>query len=198
MASDPDLMKRINPDTVDALQLLALGKSRIDSKIARGLVLGGQAFAEFTNFDGLVLSLYKFFEDFKYLKSCAHCVNSIFVLYLGSEVEERLIQTSESTFQREAATDAECLDMGDNKLLVKSSHAIADKRLRFQSPEIKVIIEGSPDHKIARAALLQARKPNHFYQIVDYFAAAVPNQPEIIHELLVDSTVKPQAHCGLP
>ncbi|GFF82388.1 conserved hypothetical protein [Aspergillus lentulus] len=41
MASDPDLMKRINLDTVDALQLLALGKSRINIKMACGLVLGG-------------------------------------------------------------------------------------------------------------------------------------------------------------
>lgn len=61
----------------------------------------------------------------------------------------------------------------NDKLLVKLSHAIADKRviykmakltrwLGFQSPEIKVIINGSSDYKIARAALLQARKPNHF------------------------------------
>lgn len=49
MASDPDLIKRIDPDTVDALQLLVLGKSRIDTKIACGLVLGGQAFAEFSD-----------------------------------------------------------------------------------------------------------------------------------------------------
>ncbi|KAG2016787.1 hypothetical protein GB937_005988 [Aspergillus fischeri] len=268
LCRDPDLMKRIDPDTVDALQLLAPGKSRINTTMARGLVLGGQAFAEFTdeerrviwnrlaNFDGLVLSLYKFFEDFKYLESCAHCVkrlfgsstesvwktmSSIFVPYSGSEVEERLIQTSESTFRREAATDAECLDIGylqiwlyamrhyplmppdpksDDELLAKSSRAIADKRaiyemaelarrLGFQSPEIKAIIDGSPDCEIARAALLQARKPNYLWydedqfdalvsQIVDYFAAAVPDQPEIIHELLADSTVKPRARCGMP
>lgn len=49
MASDLDLIKRIDPDTVDALQLLALGKSRIDIKIACGLVLGGQAFTEFSD-----------------------------------------------------------------------------------------------------------------------------------------------------
>jgi hypothetical protein len=253
---------------VDALQLLAPGKSRIDSKIACGLVLGGQAFAEFSdeerrviwnrlaNFDGLVPSLYTFFEDFKYLESCAHCVkrlfgsstesvwktmSSIFVPYSGSEVEERLIQTSETAFRREAATDAERLDMGylqiwlyamrhyplmppdpksDDELLAKSSRAIADKRaiyemaelarrLGFQSPEIEAIIGGSPDRDIARAALLQARKPDRFRyderqfdtlvsQIVDCFAAAVPDQPEIVHELLADSTVKPRARCGMP
>lgn len=46
VASDPDSMKRIDPDTVDALQLLAPGKFRTDGKTACGLVLGGQAFAE--------------------------------------------------------------------------------------------------------------------------------------------------------
>ncbi|KAF7164507.1 hypothetical protein CNMCM6106_001025 [Aspergillus hiratsukae] len=268
VASDPDSMKRIDPDTVDALQLLAPGKSRIDTKMACGLVLGGQAFAEFSdeerrviwnrleNFDGLVPSLYTFFEDFKYLESCAHCVkrlfsslsesvwktmSSIFVPYSGSEVEERLIQISESTFRREPATDAERLDMGylqiwlyamrhyllmppdpksDDDLLAKSSRAKADKRaiyemaelarrLGFQSPEIEAIIDGSPDREIARAALLQARKPNRFQydkrqldtlisRIVDCFSAAVPDQPEIVHELLADSTVKPRARCGMP
>ncbi|RHZ60740.1 DUF3723 domain-containing protein [Aspergillus thermomutatus] len=268
VASDPDSMKKIDPDTVDALQLLAPGKSRIDTKMARGLVLGGQAFADFSdeerrviwkrlaNFDGLVPSLYTFFEDFKYLESCAHCVkrlfssssesvwktmSSIFVPYSGSEVEERLIQTSESTFRREPATDAERLDMGylqiwlyamrhyplmppdpksDDDLLAKSSRAKADKRaiyemaelarrLGFWSPEIEAIIDGSPDREIARAALLQARKPNRFRydkrqldtlisRIVDCFSAAVPDQPEIVHELLADSTVKPRARCGLP
>ncbi|KAH1396374.1 hypothetical protein KXW47_005422, partial [Aspergillus fumigatus] len=66
VASDANSMKRIDPDTVDALHLLAPGKSRIDTKMACWLVLGGQAFAEFSdeerrvirnrlaNFDGLV------------------------------------------------------------------------------------------------------------------------------------------------
>jgi hypothetical protein len=41
-------MKRINPDTIDALQLLALAKSRIDAQMACGLVLSGQVFAGFS------------------------------------------------------------------------------------------------------------------------------------------------------
>jgi hypothetical protein len=42
-------MKRIDPDTVDTLQLLAPGKSRINAQMARGRVLGGQAFADFSD-----------------------------------------------------------------------------------------------------------------------------------------------------
>lgn len=108
----------------------------------------------------------------------------------------------------------------DDDLFAKPSRAKADKRaiyemaelarqLVFQSPEIEAIIDGSPDHDIARAALLQARKPNCFpygkrqfdtliNQIIDCFSAAVPDQPENVHELLADSTVKPRARCGMP
>jgi hypothetical protein len=66
-------MKKIDQDTVEALQLLAPGKSRTDAKIACGLVLGGHAFGEFSDeerrgiwthmkyFDELVPSLHTFF-----------------------------------------------------------------------------------------------------------------------------------------
>ncbi|KAL2814182.1 hypothetical protein BJX63DRAFT_205873 [Aspergillus granulosus] len=49
VASDCGSMKKIDPDTVDTLQLLAPGKSRTDAKTARGRILGGQAFAEFSD-----------------------------------------------------------------------------------------------------------------------------------------------------
>ncbi|KAA8652086.1 DUF3723 domain-containing protein [Aspergillus tanneri] len=268
VASDYCAMKKIDSDTVNALQLMAPGKSRTDAKKAGGLILGGQAFAEFSEeerriiwnrmktFNGLVPSLYTFFEDFKYLESCAHCVkrlfgastesvwntmSSMFIPSLDSEAEEIVIQVSESTFRHERATDAERLDKGylqvwlyamrhyplmppapknDDDLLAKPARARADeraiyemaelaRRLGFDSPEIKTLIDGSPDHQIARAALLQARKPNCFQydaeqfdtlvsQIVDCFATAVPVQPEIVPDLLADSTVRPRARCGMP
>ncbi|KAL2812033.1 hypothetical protein BDW59DRAFT_155380 [Aspergillus cavernicola] len=266
VASEPGSMKKIDLDTVDALQLLAPGKSRNDAKTARGRILGGQAFAKFSdeerrtiwsrmeNFDGLVPSLYTFFEDFKYLESCAHCVRRLFgpstdsvwatmssMFIPSSEEEESVVQTSESAFRRERATATEGLDKGylqvwlyamrhyplmppdpkkDDNLLAKPARAKADERaiyemaeladrLGFKSPEIEAIIDSSPDHQIAREALLQARKPNRFRynaqqfdtlvsQIVDCFAAAVPDQPEVDHDLLADSTVKPRARCGIP
>ena len=72
----------MDSDTVEALQLLAPGKSRTNAKTACGPVLSGHAFAEFSDderqaicsrmkdVDGLIPSLYTFFEDFKYLESC--------------------------------------------------------------------------------------------------------------------------------
>lgn len=260
-------MKRVDQDTVDALQLLAPGKSRTDGKKACGLILSGQAFAGFSDeerriiwdrmkdFDGLVPSLYTFFEDFKYLENCAHCVKrlfgpltesvwetmkSIFIPSSDSEAES-IIQTSESTFRRQRATDLERLEMGylqlwlytmrhyplmppdlkkDDDLLAKPARAKADertiyemaelaRRLGFESPEIDALIGSSPDYQIARAALLQARKPSRFRyhsqqfdilvsRIVDCFAEAVPDQPDMVHDLLADSTMKPRARCGMP
>ena len=49
VASDPALMKKIDLDTVDTLQLLAPGKSHNNAKTACGLILSGQAFAEFSD-----------------------------------------------------------------------------------------------------------------------------------------------------
>lgn len=61
----------------------------------------------------------------------------------------------------------------DDDLLAKPARAKADARviyemaelahrLGFKSPEIDTLIDSSPDHQIARAALLQARKLNQF------------------------------------
>lgn len=61
----------------------------------------------------------------------------------------------------------------DDDLLAKPAHAKANerviyemgelaRRLGFRSPEIDALIDGSPGHQTARAALLQARKPNQF------------------------------------
>jgi hypothetical protein len=137
-------MKKIDQDTVHALQLLAPGKSHTDEKTACGLVLSGHVFTGFSadernaiwarmkDFDGLIPSLYTFFEDFKYLESCAHCLkrllgpsprslreamSSMFDPDSESEGDHRekgkcIIQTSESTFRRLRATEAECLEAG--------------------------------------------------------------------------------------
>ncbi|PYH82469.1 hypothetical protein BO82DRAFT_401460 [Aspergillus uvarum CBS 121591] len=108
----------------------------------------------------------------------------------------------------------------DDDLLDKPALARADKkaiykmaelahRLGFKSPEINAIIDSSPDYQLARAALLQARKPYKFRynpqqfnnlvkQIVDCFTIAESYQPEIITDLLADSTIKPRVRCGIP
>jgi hypothetical protein len=138
VGADTATMKKIDQDTVDNLQLLAPGKSRADKSIACGLVLSGRAFSDFSEaerrsiwsrlevFDGLVPSLYTFFEDFKYLENCAQCVKRLFGpvnesiwntmkhMFHGSpDIEEEcLIQTSECTVRHQRAGSAERLDLG--------------------------------------------------------------------------------------
>lgn len=237
------------------------------------MILSGQAFAEFSdeerriiwsrmqNFDGLIPSLYTFFEDFKYLDACAHCtkrlcgpidmstwrtMSSIFIPpseegAATSGAVDSLIQTSESTFRRQQLTDMERLETGylqiwlyamrhytlmppdpksDDELLAKSTHSKPDERaicemaelahqLGFQSTEIDALIKGSPDHQIARSALLQARKPNRYRydsqdfdllvnQIVSCFAKAVSDRPEQPQGLLADSAMKLRTRAGEP
>lgn len=110
--------------------------------MAYRMVLSGRAFAGFSDeerraiwsriqdFDSLIPSLYTFFEDFKYLEACAHCVKrlcgpidmsiwrTISSIFKTSEepvtsgVADSLIQTSESTFRRQPATEMERLETG--------------------------------------------------------------------------------------
>ncbi|KAJ5588730.1 hypothetical protein N7537_011408 [Penicillium hordei] len=273
VASDHASLKKIDQNTVNPLQLLAPGKSRTDGRTACGMILSGQAFAEFSdeerriiwsrmqNFDGLIPSLYTFFEDFKYLETCAHCVkrlcgpidmsiwrtmSSIFIPpseegTATSGAVDSLIQTSESTFRRQQATDMERLETGylqiwlyamrhytlmppdpksDDELLAKSTRSKPDERaiyemaelahqLGFQSTEIDALIKSSPDHQIARSALLQARKPHRYRydsqdfdllvnSIVSCFAKAVSDRPEQPQGLLADSAMKPKTRAGEP
>lgn len=273
VSSNGASMKKIDQDTVERLQLLAPGKCRSDAKTACGLVLSGQAFPEFSeeerriiwtrmqSFDGLIPSLYTFFEDFKYLESCAHCIKRLFSPssssvretmssmfipsleegLLGSAAAECIIHTSESTVRRQPATDMERLETAylqvwlytmrhyplmppnpkkDCELLAKAARAKPDERaiyemaelarqLGFRSKEIDAIINSSPDHQIARSALLQARKPSRYRyddqqfellvsQIVSCFAEAVPDQPHVSNDLLADSAMTLQVRSGTP
>ncbi|KAJ0418856.1 hypothetical protein BJY00DRAFT_324647 [Aspergillus carlsbadensis] len=258
VAPGPSALKKIDADTIDSLQLLAPGKCRTDAQKARGLVLGGEVFAGFDDerrrliwnrmqeFDGLIPSLYTFFEDFKYLESCSRCIKrligpstssvwgSMSYIFTPSEGDEGVIQTSESTVRMERASDAERLEKAylqvwlyamrhyplmppdpknDDDLLAKPARGKADdrviyemaelaRRLGFDSPEIRALTGGSPDHQIARAALLQARKPGRFQydpqqfdnlvqRVVECFAAAVPEEPGETCELLADSSDSP-------
>jgi hypothetical protein len=82
-------------------------------------------------------------------------------------------------------------------------------QLGFRSPEIDGLLNSSPDHEIARSALLQARKPGRYRyddqqsdvlvrRIVDCFTEAVRDQPGPSRDLLADSTVKAHARSGVP
>ncbi|KAA8652798.1 hypothetical protein EYZ11_011222 [Aspergillus tanneri] len=118
---DPASAVRIDQETVQKLQLLA---PRIETPYVHGLVLSGQVFSEFDenerteiwgklrSFNGLIPSLYSFFEDFKCFESWAHCLHRLFpvssstvrLTMEGSRIRPNsgedmcMVQNSESTF----------------------------------------------------------------------------------------------------
>ncbi|CEL09500.1 hypothetical protein ASPCAL12635 [Aspergillus calidoustus] len=89
-------------------------------------------------------------------------------------------------------------------------HAMAAlaKKLGFHTPQIKTILRQSPDRQIARAALLQARKPDHYHydsgtfeslieQIAGFFALAIPNEAAPVAHIPGWAT-KLKDRCGAP
>jgi hypothetical protein len=85
-------MMKIDCYTVETLQLLGPGVSRKDERTARGLILGGEVFANFSDAerlsiweklrekDAIILLLYTFFQDIYYLEECANCVKRLISL----------------------------------------------------------------------------------------------------------------------
>jgi hypothetical protein len=89
-------------------------------------------------------------------------------------------------------------------------HAMAAlaKKLGFRTPPVKTIIRQSPDHQIARAALLKARKPDHYHydsgafeslieQIAGCFALAIPNEAAPVAHI-TSRVIKLKDRCGIP
>ncbi|KAB8069052.1 hypothetical protein BDV29DRAFT_195186 [Aspergillus leporis] len=88
---DRSKMLKIDVHTVGALQLLAPGVSNKDKKEAKGLVLSGAVFSNFTKSErvsiwkrlkkkkDIVPSLYSFFQNLWYLESCANCIKRLVV-----------------------------------------------------------------------------------------------------------------------
>ncbi|GKZ39270.1 hypothetical protein AbraIFM66950_012193 [Aspergillus brasiliensis] len=217
--------KKIDHDTVDQLQSLSPGSFN-DAKIAKELVLRGRVFAAFSEderigmwarmqrFDGLIPSLYTFFEDFKYLAQST-TMNHMFV---APPEGECLIQTSASSFRTTRVSPMEQFELGyrqvwlytmrhyplmppdpktDAKLFANSNRAEADEytvcemarlayRLGFRSTEIEELVNRSPDREIARTALLQARKPGIFRYDPHMFELLVDKITECFQNAIPD------------
>ncbi|KAH1519476.1 hypothetical protein CDV57_01297 [Aspergillus fumigatus] len=81
-------------------------------------------------------------------------------------------------------------------------------KLGFRTPQIRAILKQSPDRQIARAALLQARKPDHYYydsemfeslieRITGCFALAIRKEgPQAA--LITGRAIKLKERCGAP
>lgn len=86
--------------------------------------------------------------------------------------------------------------------------ASLSRKLGFHTPQIKAILKQSPDRQIAQAALLKARKPDHYHydsetfeslieQIAGCFALAVPNNAPSA-ALITGRAIKLKDRCGAP
>ncbi|RAH76682.1 hypothetical protein BO86DRAFT_383627 [Aspergillus japonicus CBS 114.51] len=263
---DTDAKKCIDQKTIKKLELLAPGTSPDDAKSAQQVILTGQVFPDFDEdrrteiwdrlkgFKGLIPSLRTFFEDFKYLESCAYCLKrlvgpsevsihqalkQIFIV-ASDTTNDYLIQIAEYEYRKVHMVSAQQFNFAycqlwlyamrhyplmppdpkkQNHHLAKPKLAPADQhaiynmaqlahRLGFRSTEVNTIIDASPDHQIARTALLQARKPDRYRydadtfeslidRLVECFATARP-ACETATQPTLSKPVKAQARCGLP
>ncbi|KAB8212841.1 hypothetical protein BDV33DRAFT_231343 [Aspergillus novoparasiticus] len=178
--------------------------------------------------DGIIPSLHTFFRDISYLELCANAVKRLVVLNkqqltvrsaLVHSFRSRrsngscLIQTSETSFRRQPGSRDELISSGYRQIWMADEsviHGMATpaKQLGFRTPPIKAILRQSPDHQIARAALLKARKPDHYHydhetfeslveQIAGYFALAVPNEAAPVAHI-TGRAIQLKERCGVP
>jgi len=105
-------MQKVDQATVKALELKAPRLSTLNAKVLRGQVLGGEIFGAFSEqervaiwgrlqaVDGLIPSLFTFFEDVKYLEACANCVKRLVSLSPRDTVSTALEKAFCDTNQR--------------------------------------------------------------------------------------------------
>ena len=126
-----------------ALELKAPRLSTLDAKVLRGQVLGGEIFGAFSEqervaiwgrlqaVDGLIPSLFTFFEDVKYLEACANCVKRLVSLSprdtvstalekafcdANQRADRTVIQVTESSFTSSPASLADRVDLSYRQL----------------------------------------------------------------------------------
>ncbi len=136
-------MQKVDQATVKALELKAPRLSTLDAKVLRGQVLGGEIFGAFSEqervaiwgrlqaVDGLIPSLFTFFEDVKYLEACANCVKRLVSLSsrdivsialekafcdANQRADRTVIQVTESSFTSSPASLADRVDLSYRQL----------------------------------------------------------------------------------
>ncbi|RAL09441.1 uncharacterized protein BO97DRAFT_445522 [Aspergillus homomorphus CBS 101889] len=250
---DPAQMARIDLHTVDTLQLYAPRVSTVDRKIVKGKILSGEVFSNFSRServaiwetlrshetcDGLIASLHTFFRDLSYLEVCAHAVRRLVALNKQHPTIRRAlvhsfrpraadtdcpIQTSETTFRRQAGSTDERLSFAYRQIWMYAMRHYPDMAKHIQSGQAanaarakaRAKANESVIHNMAtlarmtaRAALLQARKPDHYHydpdtfeslidQIAGCFALAIPNEGPPT-TLPAGRATKLKDRCGIP
>ncbi|OQD76719.1 hypothetical protein PENANT_c125G11294 [Penicillium antarcticum] len=135
---------KVDPHTVETLQLLAPGVSSKDRTTVKGLVYSGEVFSNFTESErtsiwkrlkrteGIIPSLYTFFKDLWYLESCANYIKRLIIpsrsfptirgatraafLSFDPTHTQFLIQTSEAGFRSYSHSQGDPAELGYRQL----------------------------------------------------------------------------------
>ncbi|KAJ6081405.1 hypothetical protein N7499_006279 [Penicillium canescens] len=111
-------MLKIDPHSIQLLQLLAPGVSNKDRKLAKGLVFGGEAFSGFTSAERasiwkkmksrkrIIPSLYTFFQNVWYLESSANCLKRLVSLNKFQPTVKRAMRNA---FSQPPSEGGDCL-----------------------------------------------------------------------------------------
>jgi len=143
LQQDPGAMKKLDQETVKALELTAPWVSTLDAKALRSQVLGGAIFSNFTRdqregiwrrlsgFRGLVPSIRSFFRNHVYVEACMNCMKRLTSLRPGETVsnavertfsstilgmDHTVIEVTESTFRSRPASLGDRVELGCRQL----------------------------------------------------------------------------------
>ncbi|KAG9241126.1 hypothetical protein BJ878DRAFT_558879 [Calycina marina] len=204
-------MRMLDTATVKAVELTSPKHSKVDAEMLHGRLVNGQIFAAFNLQDreliwgelskiaGLITSFLSFFADINYLHARAyerHRLASSNGASIGGDQDE------EKTPGQAAAWKVDEVAL--------SNFAALAIRLGFKSDQISALSQRSADREIARAALLNARKSDHYEytdatlesnveQIVRLFDTATSVQVEQVCPAFVsDDPEASGVRCGFP
>jgi hypothetical protein len=138
-------MQKVDHATVKALELKAPGVSLLDSVSLYKQIQSGEIFSAFSqqdrqafwvtlqSFDGLIPSLFTFFEDFKYIQRLADCAKKLVAVSkkatissalersfsgINQKRDECIIQKTESVFYTKIGTITDRVDLGRRQIFL--------------------------------------------------------------------------------
>ena len=175
-------MLKIDPQTIQSLQLLAPGVSNKDRKLAKGLVLGGEAFSAFTSAERtsiwklmksrkrIIPSLYTFFRNVWYLESCANCLKRIVSLNKKQPTIKRAVRNA---FLKPYSEGGNCLiQVSETKFEPYKSHETDRAELAYRQLWLYAM----------RHYLKMAKEPENQDDVVKAWEKA---DPRILYDLAV-------------
>ena len=130
-----ETLRNIDAVTVKSLELKAPKSSTIDAQILEGQLLTGQIFSAFNKRDreaiwveissvhGFIPSLYTFFEDVKYLRECARCMQQL----ISITPRDTIFSAWKESFKDANQVARECILQDSESVFVIQPGGVADR-----------------------------------------------------------------------